>query len=57
MRLQPLSGTQEAAHQLATEQHVSHWLRDDDVNQARTSDIIQSALNNPDLLRQVVAID
>lgn len=57
MRLKPLSGTQEAVHELPTKQHVSHWLRDDDVNHVRTSDIIHSALKDPDLLRQVVAID
>lgn len=57
MRLKPLSGTQEAVHELAAEQHVSHWLRDNDINHVWTSDVVHFALKDPDPLRQTVAID
>lgn len=57
MRLKPLPGTEEAVHEFATEQQVSHWLRDDDINHVWTSDVVNFALKDPDPLRQAVGID
>lgn len=48
---------QEVAHESATEQHVSHWLRDDDVHHVWPSDLLHLPLQDPDTLRQAVTVN
>lgn len=55
--LEPFSGMQEAAHESVTEQHVSHWLRDDDINHVRAADLLHLPLQDPDPLGQTVTVD